>query len=182
MKSALIFIINTLAQLYLLVVLLRFWLPWLGADFRNPVAQAILRLTSPLVNPVRRFIPPIGRVDTATVIIAFGIQYLTILVILAISGVAAGIGAISLTTVVDLAFLSVRLFVFAIFIRIILSWFAPHTVNPATAILATITEPVLRPFRRLVPALGGLDISPIFAIILLMALSIVLTEARPLPI
>lgn len=182
MKSALIFIINTIAQLYLLVVLLRFWLPWFRADFRNPIAQAILRLTSPLVNPVRRFVPPVGRVDTATIIIAFGLQYLTILVILAISGVGAGIGVISLTSLIDLALLSVRLFVFAIFIRIILSWFAPHTVNPATAILATITEPVLHPFRRIIPSPGGLDISPIFAVILLMALSIILTEARPLPI
>ncbi len=182
MKAALIFIINTLAQLYLLIILLRFWLPWLRADFRNPVAQAILRLTSPLVNPVRRFVPPIGRVDTATLIVAFVIQYLTILIILAISGTAVGILPIALTSLIDLSLLTLRLFVFAIFIRIILSWFAPQTYNPATAILTTITEPVLRPFRRLIPPLGGLDISPIFAIILLMAVSIVLTEARPLPI
>lgn len=182
MRTALIFIINTLAQLYLLLVLLRFWLPWLRADFRNPVAQAILRLTSPLVNPVRRFVPPIGRVDSATLLVAFGIQYLTILIILAIRGAAVGILPIALTSLLDLALLTLRLFVFAIFVRIILSWFAPHTYNPATAILTTITEPVLRPFRRFIPALGGLDISPIFAIILLMALSIVLTEARPLQV
>ena len=72
MRPALIFIITTLSQLYLLVMLLRFWMPWLRADFRNPIAQGILRLTSPLVIPVRRLVPPMGRLDTATVIVAFG--------------------------------------------------------------------------------------------------------------
>ncbi|MDH3338796.1 MAG: YggT family protein, partial [Gammaproteobacteria bacterium] len=79
MRPALVFIINTIAQLYLLVMLLRLWLPWFRADFRNPIAQGILRLTSPLVIPVRRVIPPIGRLDTATVIVAFALQYLTVL-------------------------------------------------------------------------------------------------------
>ena len=75
MISALIFVIQAFAHLFLLILLLRFWMPWFRADFRNPIAQGILRLTSPLVIPVRRVVPPIGRLDTATVIIAFAIQY-----------------------------------------------------------------------------------------------------------
>ena len=67
MTQALYFIVKTLAQLFLLLLLLRFWLPWLRADFRNPIAQGILRFTSPLVVPLRRFLPAIGRLDTATV-------------------------------------------------------------------------------------------------------------------
>jgi YggT family protein len=182
MKPALVFIINTIAQLYLLVMLLRFWLPFLRADFRNPIAQGILRLTSPLVVPVRRIIPPIGRLDTATVLVAFGLQYLTILVILTISAIPSGILPIAGTAVIDLVLLSVRLFTFAIFIHIILSWIAPGTYNPATAFIAMLVEPVLRPFRRLVPTIGGLDISPIFAIILLQAIAIFISTLRPLPI
>ena len=89
MTNALIFLLDTFSRLYLLILLLRFWLPLLGADFRNPIAQGILSLTSPLVIPLRRIIPPVGRIDTATVLVAFGLQYLTILVILAISGVTA---------------------------------------------------------------------------------------------
>ncbi|MDH3553535.1 MAG: YggT family protein, partial [Gammaproteobacteria bacterium] len=133
MRPALVFIINTIAQLYLLVMLLRLWLPWFRADFRNPIAQGILRLTSPLVIPVRRVIPPIGRLDTATVIVAFALQYLTVLVILTIKGISAGILPIALTSLIDLVLLSLRLFTFAIFIHIILSWIAPGTYNPATA-------------------------------------------------
>ncbi|MDH3429277.1 MAG: YggT family protein [Gammaproteobacteria bacterium] len=182
MKPALIFIISTIAQLYLLVMLLRFWLPWVQADFRNPIAQGILRLTSPLVIPVRRVIPPIGRLDTATVIVAFALQYLTILVILAISGVAPSILPVALTSVVDLVLLSLRLFTFAIFIHIILSWIAPGTYNPATAFISMLVTPVLRPFRNLIPAIGGLDISPIFAIIFLQAAAIFIATLKPIPI
>ncbi|MDX1498514.1 MAG: YggT family protein [Woeseiaceae bacterium] len=183
MRQALIFIISTLSQLYLFVMLLRLWLPWLRADFRNPIAQGILKLTSPLVIPVRRVVPPIGRLDTATVIVAFGLQYLTILVVLLISGTMVGPLPIVLTALSDLVILSCQLFTFAIFIHIILSWVAPGTYNPATALIAMLVEPVLRPFRRIVPSLGGIDISPIFAIILLQAIRIIVTtELRPLPI
>jgi YggT family protein len=182
MKPALIFIISTIAQLFLLIMLLRFWLPFLRADFRNPIAQGILRLTSPLVVPVRRVIPPIGRLDTATVIVAFVLQYLTILIILTISGITAGILPITITASVDLVLLSVRLFTFAIFIHIILSWVAPGTYNPATAFIAMLVEPVMRPFRRYIPTIGGLDISPIFAIIGLQAIAIYISTLRPFPI
>ncbi len=182
MKPALEFIISTLAQLYLLVVLLRFWCPLLRMDFRNPIAQGILKLTSPLVVPVRRLLPPIGRVDTATVVVAFGLQYLTILVILVINGVTPTILPIAATAAVDLVLLSLRLFTFAIFIHIILSWIAPGTYNPATAFIAMLVEPVLRPFRRVIPTLGGLDISPIFAIIGLQAVAIFIATLRPYPI
>ena len=182
MRPALVFIINTIAQLYLLVMLLRLWLPWFRADFRNPIAQGILRLTSPLVIPVRRVIPPIGRLDTATVIVAFALQYLTVLVILTIKGISAGILPIALTSLIDLVLLSLRLFTFAIFIHIILSWIAPGTHNPATAFIAMLVEPVLRPFRNLIPSIGGLDISPIFAIIGLQAIAIFAATFRPFPI
>jgi len=172
--SALVFIVNALTSLYLLVLSLRFWLPWLRADFRNPLAQGILKLTSPAVIPVRRIVPSFGRLDTATVLVSFVIQYLAILLILLILGARAGFPDIAITAVVKLVLLSINLFMFAIFIRIILSWVAPGQYNPAIAIIGTLTEPVLRPFRRFIPAIGGFDISPIFAIVLLGALTRVL--------
>lgn len=180
--SALVFIINAISQLYLLVLLLRLILPWLRADFRNPLAQAILKLTSPLVVPVRRLVPPIGRFDTATIIVAFVIQYASILVIALIYGWPPAIVPIAVTAAVNLVVLTLRLFVFAILIRVILSWIAPGTYNPATAIIDTLTDPVLRPFRRIVPPLGGLDLSPLFAIILLSAIAIFLSGAKMLPV
>jgi YggT family protein len=127
-------------------------------------------------------VPPIGRIDTATLLVALVIQYLAILVILALGGNSAGIAPIALTSIIDLAMLSIRLFVIAIIIGIVLSWVAPHNINPATMFIRTISEPLLRPFRRFIPPMGGIDISPVFALILLMALSILLAEMRPLPI
>ena len=178
--SAIVFIINAITSLYLLVLLLRFWLPWLQADFRNPLAQGILRLTSPVIIPVRRIVPSFGRLDTATILVSFVIQYLTILLLLLIIGQAEDFVTIAITTIVKLLVLSINLFVYAIIIRVILSWVAQGGYNPATAIITTLTEPVLRPFRRLLPPMGGFDLSPILAIILLLAATIVVNGFKPL--
>jgi YggT family protein len=172
--SALVFIVNALTSLYLLVLLLRFWLPWLRADFRNPLAQGILKLTSPVIVPLRRIIPSFGRLDTATVLVAFVLQYLGLMLILLIVGDGAAFSDIAITSIVKLVLLSMNLFMFAIFVRIILSWISPGQHNPATAIITTLTEPLLSPVRRLIPPLGGFDISPIFVIIARGALTRVL--------
>jgi len=177
--NAIVFIVDTLAQLYLFLLLLRLWLPWLGADFRNPIAQAILKLTSPVVVPIRRIVPPIGKLDTATVLVAFIIQYLTIVILLMIKGLSAGFVPIAITTLVNLVLLTLRLFTFAIIVRVVLSWIAPAGYNPALAIITTLTEPILRPFRRVIPPLGGLDLSPLFVIIALMAVTIIVAGLKP---
>jgi YggT family protein len=181
MTQALYFIVKTLAQLFLMVVLLRFWLPWLRVDFRNPVSQGILRITSPLIVPIRRFLPSIGRLDTATVVVVFILQYLLVLLLLALTGRMADPFTMALLSLLELAIISLNLFFFAILIMVVLSWVAPHTYNPVSAFVAGIAEPVLRPFRRLIPSIGGLDISPIFAIVLLKAGEIFLQTLKPFP-
>jgi YggT family protein len=182
MTQALYFIVKTLAQLYLLLLLLRFWLPMMRADFRNPIAQGILRITSPLVIPVRRFVPPIGRLDTSTILVAYILEFLLVLALLALRGLRVETLPIAITAVLEIAVLSLNLFFFVILLKVILSWVAPQNYNPMTALLNTMAEPVLRPFRRIVPAVGGFDISPIFAIVLLKAAEIVLQSYRPIPI
>ena len=182
MTQALIFVLKTFTHLYLLLLLLRFWLPVLRADFRNPVAQGILRITSPLVIPLRRFVPAIGRVDTATVLVAFTIEYLLILLLLTLSRITPELLPIAITAIMDLAVLSLNMFFFVILIKIIMSWVAPNNYNPVTAMLTTISEPVLRPFRRILPPIGGIDISPIFAIVIIQAGIIILQTYKPLPI
>lgn len=177
---ALIYIIDTIASLVTLLLLLRFWLPWVGADFRNPMAQGILQLTSPLINPLRRVIPAIGRIDTATVLLALAVQAIAVTVVLVLVGAPLSIRFILVSSVFELVKLSLLLFTFAIIIRIVLSWVAPGTYNPATALIASLTDPVLRPFRRIVPNIGGFDISPVIAIILLGALSILVEDSRAL--
>jgi YggT family protein len=182
MTQALYFIVKALTQLFLLLYLLRFWLPLVQADFRNPVAQGVLRLTSPLIIPVRRFIPSIGKIDTAVIVVTYAIQYLVVLVLLLIGQRMAGPLLIATTSLLELCILSLNLFCFAILIKVILSWVAPQTYNPVGAIAGTMAEPILRPFRRLVPPIGGLDLSPILVMVLLKASEIYLQTLKPLPI
>jgi YggT family protein len=182
MTQALYFIVKTLSQLFLLLLLLRFWLPLLRADFRNPVAQGILRFTSPLIVPLRRILPSVARLDTATVLVAFVVQFLSVVVLLAITSRMAGPLPIAIVSIIELVILSLNLFFFVILIRVILSWVAPGNYNPVTALIGTLSEPILRPFRRLIPSVGGLDISPIFAIVLLQAVVIFLRTVKPIPV
>ena len=102
---------------------------------------------------------------------AFVVQYLALMLILWIMNGSVSISTIAFGAIVKLVLLSLNLFMFAIFIRIILSWISPGQYNPATAIITTLTEPVLRPARRLIPPIGGFDISPIFVIIGIGALT-----------
>jgi YggT family protein len=177
---AVIYIIETIADLISLLLLLRFWLPWVGADFRNPMAQGILQATSPLINPLRRIIPAIGRIDTATVLLAIVVQCIAVTIVLLLVGAPLSVRFILFSAIFELIKLSLLMFTFAIIIRIVLSWVSPGTYNPATAIIANLTDPILRPFRRIIPSIGGFDISPIFAIILLGALSILVEDSRSL--
>ena len=174
--SALIYVINALSMLVIFVFLLRFWLPWFGADFRNPIAQGILRATSPVINPLRRIVPSIRRIDTATLLVLFIVQAGTQVLIYSLYGTPITAKLVVLSAIVNLLHQSLRLFTFAIIIRIVLSWIAPQTHNPAIALITSMTDPILRPFRRYIPAIGGFDISPIFAIIALGALGFLLQD------
>ena len=174
--SALIYVINALSMLVIFVFLLRFWLPWFGVDFRNPIAQGILRATSPVINPLRRIVPSIGRIDTATILVLLIVQASTQFLIYSLSGTPVTAKLVVLSSIVNLLHQSLRLFTFAIIIRIVLSWIAPQTHNPATALVTSMTDPILRPIRRYIPAIGGFDISPIFAIIGLGALGFLLQD------
>ena len=180
MQNALFFVVGALSQLLLLALVLRFWLPVLRADFRNPLAQAILKLTSPLVVPLRRLVPAIGRIDTATVVMTLAIQVLVIYVLAYIAGISPATSDVFVMALLKLLLLSIKMFFYSIFIYIILSWVSPGTYNPVAALLRVIVEPVLSPFRRYIPSIGGIDISPIFAIIALQALVILIEPLRPL--
>ncbi len=173
LSTALVYVINALTSLYLIVFLLRLIMPWCGVDYRNPVAQGVMRLSSPLVTPLRRFVPAIGQFDTATALVALIIQSIAIVLMLLVMGIVGDPIKVLATAAVKLVVLTIMLFVYAIIIRIVISWISPGTYNPIIGLVNALTEPVLRPFQRLIPPLGGFDLSPIFATIGLMALSII---------
>ena len=159
------FVINTLFSLYVLALMLRFLLAWVRADFYNPVSQFLVKITNPVLLPLRRLIPPVGGIDMASVVLILAVQMLGIALILLLRGGGIGIQAlvfISLAEVVDLAF---KVFIYGIVIQAILSWVNPGAYNPAVNLLHSLTEPVLRPARRLLPPISGLDLSPLLAIL-----------------
>ena len=166
MQDAFTFVISALLDLYVIALVLRLVLGLQRADARNPLAQAILKVTDPLVLPARRFIPAAGRLDTATVVILLLVQLLGtgMLASIACAGHSTP-GQIMALGLLRLVHLVLRTYFLLTIVYVISSWFSPRGYNPALAMLAAIVEPVLAPFRRFIPALGGLDLSPIFALL-----------------
>ncbi|WP_447594824.1 YggT family protein [Aquipseudomonas campi] len=165
LSEALIYIIQTIGSLYLLIVLLRFVLQLVRADFYNPLSQFTVKATQPLLKPLRKIIPGFGGLDLASLVLAILVQLLLMVVIVTIAGVnPASIGLQLLVwAVIAVTSLFLKIFFFAMIISVILSWVAPGSHNPGAQLVNQICEPMLAPFRRLLPNLGGLDISPIFA-------------------
>lgn len=165
--EALIYIIQTLGSLYLLTVLLRFILQLVRADFYNPLSQFIVKATQPLVTPLRRIIPGFAGLDLASLVLAILVQLLLMVVTLTLMGYNVGgfILQLLVWSLIGVTSLFLKVFFFALIISVILSWVAPGSYNPGAQLVNQICEPLLAPFRKLLPNLGGLDISPIFAFI-----------------
>ena len=165
------YLIQTALSLFLFAVLIRLMLQLAKADFYNPVSQFVVRVTNPLLLPLRRLIPAIGRLDTASVVLALLVQTTSIIASLALMGYRpANLLVLMVWSLIGVLSLAVNLFFFAILGLIIFSWIAPQTYHPALALLHQLTEPVMGPFRRLVPPLGGLDLSPILVFIMINVL------------
>ncbi|HLV19157.1 MAG TPA: YggT family protein [Pseudomonas sp.] len=166
--TAAVYVIQTLGSLYLLVVLLRFVLQLVRADFYNPISQFIVRATSPLLMPLRRVIPGFGGIDLASLVLAVLVQLLLMVITLMLLGVGVGnLAQLLVWSLIGVSSLFLKIFFFALIVSVILSWVAPGTHNPAAHLVHQICEPLLAPIRRFLPNLGGLDISPIFAFIAL---------------
>lgn len=168
MTQILIFLINTLGSLYLTLVLLRFILQLIRADYYNPITKFIVKATNPILVPLRKLIPGIGGIDWACLVLALVLKIVLLQLILSI----AGIGFIGVTKLVATAFLGIlsllaTTYFWAMIIIVIASWVAPYSNNPGLSLLRQIIEPTLSPIRKIVPAPGGLDFSPMIALLLL---------------
>lgn len=169
LNTAAIYILQTLGSLYLLIVLLRFILQLVRADFYNPLSQFIVRATKPLLNPLRRIIPGFGGIDLASLVLAILIQLVLMILILMLMGYGVGgfIMQLLIWSIIAVTSLFLKVFFFALIISVILSRVAPGSYNPGAQLVNQICEPLLMPFRKLLPNLGGLDLSPIFAFLAL---------------
>jgi len=172
--NPMIFLIDTAFSLYIMVIMLRFLLQWVNAEFYNPISQFLVKVTHPLVRPLRRAIPSVGRIDTASLVLMMALQMLAGFLVFAIQGRSIGIGALIVWSVVQLLNLLFNIFVFAIIIRAILSWVSPMSYNAATSLLHSLTDPMLRVVQRVIPPISGIDLSPLVALIGLQVMKMVL--------
>jgi YggT family protein len=174
--DALVFIVDSVLTFLVYAFLLRVLLPLARADFRNPLSQAILALTSWLVRPLRRILPPVGRVDTASVVALLAVQVTATLALFRLqAGALLPVVPLVVTALRSLALHVLLLYTVLIFIYALLSFVAPGVRSPATALLASLCEPVLMPLRRVLPIVGGLDFSPLVAIVGLQALRLLIS-------
>ncbi len=166
---------QTFFSLLLMVVILRLLLQMSRADFYNPISQALVKVTNPLLLPLRRFIPPLGKIDSASVVLALLVQMLAIVTLLLIFGARIpNIVTLLGWSVIGCLALVANLYFFGILINIILSWVAPGTHHPAAALLYQLTEPVMQPFRKLIPPMGGIDLSPILVFLSINVIQILI--------
>lgn len=162
-----VFLIDTLFSLYILAVMLRFLLQWIRADFYNPVSQFLIKITHPPLKIMRRFIPAVGSVDSSSLLLALLLQMLANFSILAIKGLSISFVALTLLSFTDLLKMLLDIFVYAIFAGALLSWFAPGNYGSVSSILYSLTEPLLSVCRKVLPDMGGIDLSPLVALLLL---------------
>jgi YggT family protein len=175
MNAVLIYLIQTLLSLYLVAMLLRFLLQLVRADFYNPISQFIVKITNPLVVPLRSILRSYGNLDFASLVLALLLQMAGIAAVFMISlGAIPPFSILLLGGMLGVAALLVQIYFFALLAMIILSWVAQGSHHPAIFLLYQITEPVMAPVRKILPPMGGLDFSPILVFVLINVVQIVL--------
>jgi len=176
-SNALFYLISTLFEVYLWIVMLRMILQVVRADFYNPISQLVWQLTQPLVRPLQAVFPKVRQVDTAGAVVLAVIAVTYVFVATAVLGYSVTVPGALWYALLKLVVMLLNLYTFALVIQAILSWVGPGVNNPAGSILWSINEPLLRPVRRVIPPFSGLDLSPLVVIVALQFLKLLI----PLP-
>ncbi len=164
------FVINTLFQLYISVVMLRFLLQWTRANFHNPISQFVVTATNPPLRPLRRIIPGIAGLDMASLVFMVALQFFALSLAAMLGGHGISPLFLLILSVAELVALGINVFIFAILVMVVMSWVNPGSYHPATDVLQSLTAPIMRPVRGLIPPFGGIDLSPMVALIGLQVL------------
>ena len=172
--NPLVFLIQTLFGLYITVVVIRFLLQWARADFYNPLSQFIVKVTSPLLRPLRQVIPSLGGMDTASIVLAWLLQTVELALLAVVLGYSLFPFWALAWSVPALIELVINIFLFAVLIRVVLSWVNPDPYNPAIGLLTRLTDPLLRPAQRALPPISGIDLSPLAVMIAIVLLQMLL--------
>jgi YggT family protein len=175
--EAIRYIVDMLLWLLLLAFVLRFIFQLVRADFRDPMADAIVRVTNWLILPLRRILPPISKLDTATLVAVLLIASLYSVIMMLLNGITLGSGDLLVflrLLLITLLGMILRIYLFALLLYWLTSFIAPGGYAPGVRLLSQVCEPVLKPVRRLIPPIGQIDFSVLWVSILIGALLVVL--------
>jgi len=172
--AAFSFLVETLIGLVLTVLLLRILLEAVRADWYNPVCQALIKITDPLVKPVSKLTPRAGKVNLAAIIVLYVLQVVGLLILYLLAGQTPDPLVLALLAVMRLVRLLLVVYMVLIIATVIVSWIGQNVRHPIIPLLFQLTDPVLAPIRRVMPDLGGFDLSPLVAIIAIQFLIILL--------
>lgn len=174
--NALTFLVQVAFGVYILILMLRVLLQVLRADYYNPLSQLVVRLTEPVLAPLRRIVPRVGRIEGGALLVMLGAQMAELWLVYGVKGVEPSIAGLAVVSAAELLELATTVFFWAILIRVILSWVNPGLRHPASDVVHSLTEPVLEPARRALPVMGGFDLSPILVLIGLQLVNLLLIE------
>jgi len=170
--AALQFLIDTLFNLYAYIVFARFLLQLVRADFYNPLAQFVVKATNPLIIPLRRVIPGFAGLDIASLLLLVVLMLLKVTALTWVLGFTFSPLSIGIFSVKEVISIILNFFLFAIFIQVVLSWVSQGQFNPMYDILSQLTEPLTGPIRKIIPAMGGFDFTPMVAILFIYVIKI----------
>ncbi len=160
-----VFLVDTLFGLYLFALMLRFLFQWFNADYYNPITQVIVKMTQLPVRLLRRLIPPLGRIDSATLVLMLALQMLASYIVLSLQGIDLNLLALTVFATSQLLDLMLNVLLFSVIIAALLSWIHVSRYNPAVSLLYSFTNPMLKRARKWLPPMGGIDLSPLIPII-----------------
>jgi YggT family protein len=164
------FLIETLFGILILILMLRFILQLVRADFYNPLSQFVIKATQPVLAPLRRLIPGLGGIDMATVVLMLALQWLElVLTQVVIGGLPGAIAFANLPifAIAELLELAIFVFLISLLVQVVMSWINPGAFGSGVSLLYSINEPLLRPARRVLPPFSGIDFSPLGVFVIL---------------
>jgi YggT family protein len=171
------FLIDTLFSLYIALFMVRLLLGMSRADFYNPISQFVVIATNPVLKFFRRFVPPVGKIDTAAIVAMLLLKMLHLALLVMLKGHSFSFIALLWASIIQLLTLLIYVYIFALIIQAVMSWVNPQgqsAGNPMWSIVNSITRPIVAPISRLIPPIGMIDLSPLIAILGLNVLLIVL--------
>ncbi len=174
-----LFLVEAIFSLYIGAVVIRLLLGFARANFNNPLSQFLVKVTNPVLVPMRRFIPSIGKVDTSAVVLAYGLTVIKVSLIYLIVRGAIMFPESLIIALGEVIRTVIWVYIIALILQAVISWVGSAQGNPVSPLIHSLTNPIVRPIRKVIPLIGMMDLSPLVAILGLNILLIVINNLLP---